>query len=208
LSTALDFLLKDAMFGSHIDSARIGAAGFSLGGYTMIEIAGGITEPAAFLESCASPRADDLCKSPPEFPTLVDDFKNLMKTHSELFQHASDSYRDARVRAAFAMAPALGPAFKAASLAKISIPVEIVAGESDSNVPIASSANYFASNIPVAKLHIFPGPVGHYVFLDSCPDSARKTRPMLCADAPGVDRDEIHAKTVQLAAEFFATNFK
>ena len=40
-----------------------------------------------------------------------------------------------------------GPAFRAASLAKISIPVEIVAGEADTNVPVASSAKYFAANI-------------------------------------------------------------
>jgi dienelactone hydrolase len=32
-------MLADSEFGSHIDSNRIAAAGFSLGGYTMIEIA-------------------------------------------------------------------------------------------------------------------------------------------------------------------------
>jgi platelet-activating factor acetylhydrolase isoform II len=44
LSEVVDALLKDSTFGARIDANRIGAAGFSLGGYTMIEIAGGITD--------------------------------------------------------------------------------------------------------------------------------------------------------------------
>ena len=59
------------------------------------------------------------------------------------------------------MAPGLGPAIPASSLKTISIPVEIVAGGSDQNVPVALNAKYFAAEIPGAKLHIFPGNVAH-----------------------------------------------
>ncbi|MBZ5538691.1 MAG: peptidase [Acidobacteriia bacterium] len=211
LSTLIDSLLADSTFGSRIDPGRIGAAGFSLGGYTMIEIAGGITERAAFTEFCKSPRADDICKSPPEFPQLFEDFDRLSKTDPDFqtaLRHASDSFRDPRVRAVFAIAPALGPAFRPASLARIAIPVEIVAGANDTNVPIASSAQYFAANISKAKLTVFPGKVGHYVFLDTCTDRGKNSLPMLCQDAPGVDRNAIHAKTATLALQFFAGNLK
>jgi predicted dienelactone hydrolase len=208
LSTVLDFLLADPTLSGRIDQKRIGAAGFSLGGYTMIEIAGGITEPAAFTDFCALPHADNICKSPPEFPTLVEDFQKLSKSNPEFLQHASDSYRDSRIRAAFAIAPALGPAFRPASLAKISVPVEIVAGEGDTNVPIASSAKYFAANMPGAKLVILPGNIAHYVFLDTCTDRGRQARPDLCVDGPGVDRDAVHAKVAGLAADFFAAALK
>jgi predicted dienelactone hydrolase len=211
LSTVIDKMLADATFGGRIDASRIAAAGFSLGGYTMIEIAGGVTEPATLTEFCASPRADGICKSPPEFPTLLEDFDRLSKTDAD-FQaalgHASDSYRDPRVRAVFAIAPALGPAFRSASLEKISIPVAIVAGEADASVPIGSSAKYFAANIPGAKLTILPGNVGHYVFLDSCTDAGRKTLPLLCTDGSGVDRDAIHARTAALAEDFFGAALK
>ena len=209
LNVVIDNLLTDATLGSHIDNERIGAAGFSLGGYTMIEIAGGITAPAAFNEFCASPRADGICKSPPEFPTLVEDFDKLSKDDADFqatLRHASDSYRDPRIHAVLAMAPALGPAFRAANLAKISFPAEIVAGEADTNVPVASSAKYFAANIRGSKPVIYPGAVGHFVFLDSCPEFGRKNRPMLCVDAAGVDREVIHAKTADLAVEFFNAN--
>jgi len=66
LSEAIHEILEDREFGVRIDSSRIGAAGFSLGGYTMIEIAGGITDRAAYWEFCNSPAADAICKSPPD----------------------------------------------------------------------------------------------------------------------------------------------
>ena len=43
LTVTLDKLLADPVFGTRIDRKRIGAAGFSLGGYTVISIAGGIS---------------------------------------------------------------------------------------------------------------------------------------------------------------------
>jgi predicted dienelactone hydrolase len=106
------------------------------------------------------------------------------------------------------MAPALGPAFPASALKKISIPVEIVAGASDQNIPIASSAKYFAAEIPDAQLHIFAGNVGHYAFLDSCTDAGRKNAPLLCIDGKGVDRNMLHRDTAQMASEFFRSTLK
>ncbi|HXQ37593.1 MAG TPA: prolyl oligopeptidase family serine peptidase, partial [Anaerolineales bacterium] len=41
LTSVLNELLADSMFGPRIDRNRIGAAGFSLGGYTVISVAGG-----------------------------------------------------------------------------------------------------------------------------------------------------------------------
>ncbi|HXN22751.1 MAG TPA: peptidase [Candidatus Dormibacteraeota bacterium] len=211
LSVAIDKMLVDSTFGARIDSKRVGAAGFSLGGYTMIEIAGGITDPANFFAFCETPNADGICKSPPEFPDLLERFDQLAKNDAafqEALHHASDSYRDARVRAVFAMAPALGPAFPAEPLGKISIPVGIVAGAADESFPVASSAKYFAAHIPGAKLTIFAGAVGHYVFLPSCTEQGRKTLTLLCTDGPGVGREAIHSKTRDLALSFFAVNLK
>ncbi|HEY6290928.1 MAG TPA: hypothetical protein VI455_05105 [Terriglobia bacterium] len=175
----------------------------------MIEIAGGITDVSAFKAFCSSPRADAICKSPPEFPDLTAQFDRISTSDPEFsvaLQHASDSYRDPRVRAVFAMALALRPTFTAASLEKITIPAEIVAGASDENAPIGSSAKYFAAHIPGAKLTILPGAVGHYVFLNACTDEARRTLPILCTDAPGVDREAIHAQAAGMALSFFANN--
>jgi predicted dienelactone hydrolase len=211
LSVLIDKMLGDPEFGGSIDPKRIGAAGFSLGGYTMIEIAGGITQLSLLRDFCQSPKADGICTDPPEFPGLTAKFMHAEQTADPEMRtslsHAGDSYRDPRVRAVFALAPALGPAFQPESLKKISIPVEIVAGDADRNVPIASSAEFFAKNIPHAKLTLLPG-LGHYVFLGSCTDQGRKARSELCTDALGVNRDTVHANAVRMAAEFFAAKLK
>ena len=211
LSVAIDKMLADPTFGPRIDPKRIGAAGFSLGGYTMIELAGGRTDIDAFWAFCKSPRADGICKSPPEFPNLVEQWEQLAKNDADFQQalaHASDSYRDPRVLAVFAIAPALGPAFSSASLEQIAIPVAIVAGAADETVPVASSAKYFAQHIPGATLTLFPGRVGHYVFLPTCSELGRKALALLCTDAPGVDRGAVHAQTAMLAVRFFDGRLK
>jgi predicted dienelactone hydrolase len=209
LSEVIDRMLADSEFGSRIDSKRIAAAGFSLGGYTMIEIAGGITDRAAYRKFCKSPAADAMCKSPPEFPDLLEQFNRLDETGksdpevAESLRHEKDSHRDSRVRAVFAIAPALGPAFRPAGLKKIAIPVQIVAGTADDNVPVASSARYYASHIHDSKLVLLEGGVRHYEFLATCTAQGRQRLPLLCTDQPGVDRDAIHRKTAAMAAEFF-----
>jgi TonB family protein len=206
LSVVLDSMLADSTFGKRIDSGRIGAAGFSLGGFTMIEVAGGIGEPSRYDDFCKSPRADGMCVPPLEFPDIGEKGDELARTDKE-FQtsllDSSKSHRDPRIHAVFAIAPALGPAFSIESLDKISIPVEIVAGAEDSVVPVGSSAQFFAAHIPGAMLTLFPA-AGHYTFLATCGDLGRRSRPELCADASGVDRDTIHEEAAELALSFFS----
>jgi predicted dienelactone hydrolase len=108
------------------------------------------------------------------------------------------------VLAVFAIAPALGPAFLPESLERIDIPMVIVAGAADAIVPVGSSARSYATHIPQADLTIFPGDVGHYVFVEDLTPAGRATLPAPCIDAPGVERHTIHAKTAGLAEIFFA----
>jgi len=49
---------------------------------------------------------------------------------------------------------------------------------------------------------------GHYTFLPTCTDQGRRSIPLVCAGAPGVDRDSIHQQTAELALAFFAANLK
>jgi predicted dienelactone hydrolase len=206
LSAVIDGVLADPTFVTRIDAARIGAAGFSLGGYTMIAIAGGINSLAHFREFCASPNAENAWQAPPEFPDLRARAKALADS-DEAFRAAlandSRSYRDKRVRAVLAMAPGRGPAstFLPESLERIDIPVAIVAGAAN-----ASGARFYAARIPHAEMTIFPGDVGHYVFMPRCTAEGCVAFPALCIDAPGVDRDAIHVQTSELAKAFFARN--
>jgi predicted dienelactone hydrolase len=206
LSAVLDDMLADDQFGPRIDRKRIGAAGFSLGGYTVIELAGGITSRKQFEEGCKTTPVPTSCKAPPEFADLIDKAKALATSdpaYAKALTQDGKSYRDPRVHAVFAMAPAVGPAVTAASLKAIAIPVAIVAGESDSVVPVDANAKRYAAAIPHAALTIFPGGVDHYTFLDPCTTAGRESLPLLCVDRPGVDREAIHNATNELAAKFF-----
>jgi predicted dienelactone hydrolase len=88
-------------------------------------------------------------------------------------------------------------------LQKVSIPVEIVAGASDMIAPPADNAQFFASNIPGAKITIMPGGVGHYTFLDVGTDAGKKQMPQFFVDNPGVDREAVHKQVAEMAASFF-----
>ncbi|HEY3930295.1 MAG TPA: hypothetical protein VGL89_18125 [Candidatus Koribacter sp.] len=204
LSVVIEQMLEDRRFGSKIDRDRIGAAGFSLGGYTMIEIAGGITNFEPILAWCNKPENRASC-NPPEFPDLVNKFQAMRNQPGieQALEHAGESYRDARVKAVFAIAPALAIAFAQPSLQAIHIPVDIVAGDGDTIVPPPANAEYFAKNIPGSKLTILPGGVGHYTFLDVGTDLGKKNRPLLFVDNPGVDRQSVHKQVAELSADFF-----
>jgi predicted dienelactone hydrolase len=108
LSEVITAMLADSQVGNRIDAKRIAAAGFSLGGNTMIEIAGGVTDATGFVRYCDTHAADRICTSPPEFPTLVEDFRKLIRDKPDLLKHAGDSYRDPRVRAEAARCRRLG----------------------------------------------------------------------------------------------------
>jgi predicted dienelactone hydrolase len=211
ISAGIDAMFADKMFAGRLDRHRIAGAGHSFGGYTMIELAGGISSVPHFLAFCQSPAADALCQPLPEFPDRREKAEALLKT-DPAFKAAYDdygrSYRDERIRAVFVMAPALGPLFTPEALAAIHIPVAIVAGASDAIVPIASSARYFAAHIPHAELTILPAPAGHYVFIGNCLARGRKVLPLGCIDAPGVDRASVLNETASLAEKFFAAHLQ
>lgn len=206
MSRVLDGMLADPEFGPRIDAHRIGAAGFSFGGFTVIELAGGIDDLSQAIKACDVPHPTAaICTSPPELPNLMP--RAIQLFHSDAaYRHALEAsrqaYRDPRIRAIFAIAP-LGSVFSPDSLEKISIPVEILAGAGDPILSPRTNAGFVAAHIPGAKLTIYPGGVGHYTFLDTCVPAAKAQNPGLCMDRPGVDRDAIHAETARKAVAFF-----
>jgi predicted dienelactone hydrolase len=54
LSLLVDRMLADSAFGRSIDRNRIVAAGSSLGGYTVLSLAGGRTDQRLFERFCGS----------------------------------------------------------------------------------------------------------------------------------------------------------
>jgi len=206
--TVLDRMLADPQFGPRIDAKRIGAGGFSLGGYTMMELAGATTNLVSFRNGCATPM--NLCDGPPEFPDLPARVQQAMKTDPSIqasLSHSSDSYRELRIRAVFAVAPAIAVALNPKSVSQISVPVELVVGSKDPIAPPAENAQYLAKLIPGAKLTILPG-ASHYTFLDDCTEAGRAKLPQLCATESAAERRGYHERVAQMGLVFFEKNLQ
>lgn len=207
LSVLLDHLLADKVLGVVIDPKRIGAAGFSLGGYTVIALAGGHTDLQAFTDFCHSSERDATCEAQAEFPEMLAQFEQLKLTNpliqASLQRHYA-SFRDPRVRAVFTIAPALGGAFTPAGLAEISIPVAIVVGEADTLAPVVTNAKRFANGIRQSELTILSGQVGHYTFLSQSTPQGKEVFPHYCVDHASIDRGSVHKQVEQMAIKFFA----
>jgi predicted dienelactone hydrolase len=205
LTVVLDKLLADPVFGSRIDRRRIGASGFSLGGYTAIAIAGGVFSQVEFDAFCNSRRRDFTCEPQPEFPEARVRFEELKKTDPvvrDSLRHAGDDYRDDRIKAIFVIAPALGSGFTKAGLSRIRVPVYIVIGQADEVTPLVTNAQRYADIIRGAKLTVLPGGVGHYTFLAECTPNGKRSL-AICQDAEGIDRAAVHRQVNELAFEFF-----
>jgi predicted dienelactone hydrolase len=205
LTSVLNKLLADPVFGKRIDRNRIGAAGFSLGGYTVISVAGGVFSSQQYETFCRSPQRDFTCEPQHEFPDAPKLFEELKKTDpvvQESLRHAGESYRDKRIKRVFAIAPALGSGFTASGLSKVKIPVRIVIGQADKIAPLATNAQRYANLIKGARLTVLPGEIGHYTFLAEC-NAHGKAVVDICRDPEIIDRTVVHRQVAQLAFEFF-----
>lgn len=195
VSFVLSRLLQDATWGPRIDAGRIGVAGHSSGGYTAMALAGARYDPRGMRAYCTSPAAGFDCGLAKNVDLDRFDFTGAMKP-----------YADARVRAAVALAPALGPGMIAESLAAIRIPVLVAATKDDEILPFAEHAARYARGIPGATFIELPAG-GHFVFMPECTVAGwiftYFNQYDVCGRRAEVDRGEVHAALVEKSRTFF-----
>jgi predicted dienelactone hydrolase len=207
LSRVIDGVLASPRFGPRIDPARIGAAGFSLGGFTVLLLGGARSDAQRLDAFCATHAGDPSCngEATPDLPD-VGARANALAASDPAFRIAVDqnrvSHRDPRVKAIFSIAPALGAALINESLTQISVPVAFVDGIGDPIVPVLDNVIPDALAVPNAELTLFPHAVGHYTFLTDCTPYGSEKYPPICRDA-GPARRAVHRDTAALAAAFF-----
>jgi len=201
----LNRLEDDPQFGPLVDRGRIGAAGFSLGGYTVLAVAGARTSLEQWTAFCQSAARDSTCVAQPEFPDAITQFATIRNRDDiqTSLRHHGDSFRDARVRGVFAIAP-VGSWLTEASLRDVGVPVWVVVGTRDTTAPAASNARRIAGLVPGARFSLVAG-AGHYTFLAECQPLGRERRPDLCGDEPGLDRAAVHRSIAADAATFFGS---
>jgi esterase/lipase len=132
LTVLLDLHSAEGQFAGRLDCDRIFAAGFSLGGYTVLSLLGAITKMPLFLNwSSGTPWGN----GPREFPNLGGQFTPLLETSAVFrasWNRQSSSYKDRRIKAALLCAPA--PTVRGLtveSLEEIAVPVAIAAVGAD-----------------------------------------------------------------------------
>jgi len=190
LRGTLDYLLNSWPGRSHIDPARIGAYGFSAGGFTVLTAVGGRPDLRLISSHCATH---------PEFVCDV-----LRAGNSALVRDNAETVdvfaADKRIRAVVLAAPGLGFTFAKGGLSNVAVPVQLWTGEKDRVTPYASNAAIIRGELGEhVEAHSVPH-AGHLSFLAPC----RLLRPpALCRDEDGFDRAEFHRRMNADVVDFF-----
>ncbi|WP_348946520.1 alpha/beta hydrolase [Chitinibacter sp. FCG-7] len=198
-ATDLSCVLDLAMAEFTIDSARIDAAGFSIGGYTALAMLGARLNLQAFDDFCASPFSRQLAI--PELPNFFDNYVQMKRDarYQAYFATAGKSCADPRIRSAIVLAPAMIPFLQPASLRAIEKPVQIFCGQHDGQTPPLINATLLFSQLPHSTFTRVPG-AGHYVWLAEATAHGRATLPVFACDPQGVERGQVHrAVLVQIS---------
>jgi predicted dienelactone hydrolase len=188
LRALLDHVLGAWSESGRIDRKRIGAFGFSAGGFTVMAAAGGVADPEAVISHCrALPETFD-CQLLARDPIKPADWQ--------------DWRRDDRIRAVVAAAPGLGYAFTGESLAAIELPVQLWQAANDQILAAPHHVEPVRDGLGDADFHRVEG-AGHFDFLAPCRAEAAASEPFLCGSAPGFDRTAFHARFNAEVVRFF-----
>jgi len=201
LRTALARVESDPVIGPHLDPHRVGAAGFSAGGYTALATAGARASLVRFRDFCLAHPDDPDCRPQKEFAMTLDQGIKALASPELAGEavHVGDDHSIPGVRAVFAIAPGLVPALDPASLKAIKVPVAIILGDADPVALPATNGLVAAADIPGAELTVLPG-VGHYDFLSDCTPAGFAVVPVCTAKVP---QEPTHNVAVEKALTFF-----
>jgi predicted dienelactone hydrolase len=208
-SRVIDTLLADPQWRARIAKGAdgqplIGAMGHSAGGYTVLALAGGRPVLSRMRTHCELESALDpvLCKLSSAIGGASVPADTARDGQEEPVQ------ADTRVRAVMALAP-MGVAFSASSLASITVPVAIYAGEKDSFLVPRFHAQWVMQNMrgPTTTLQIVPN-AGHYAFMNTPTMDLPSPSGSVAGDPQGFDRAAFLDRLAQESITFFDKNLR
>lgn len=160
-----------------VDAGRIGAFGFSTGGFTVLTAAGGVPDLGRIGPHCAAN------------PGLYD--CRLLATArpgATAGAGAPVFIHEGRLRALVIAAPALGFTFTPAGLAAVTMPVQLWQATDDVILPPRLYAEPVRAALPrPPEVHVAEG-AGHFDFMAPCSTALARAAPAICASAAGFDR--------------------
>lgn len=188
LSATISYMLQAWPGRAAIDSDRIGAFGFSAGGFTVLAAAGGRPDLALLAEHCRQHSAFFDC--------------TLLKTQPRAAPAPWPSLRDPRIKAIVVAAPALGFTFDEAGLTEVTVPVQLWRADDDHILPAPFYADAVRAALPRQPEFHAVSAAGHFDFLAPCADPA--SMPHICRSAPGFDRITFHQRFNEEVVRFFS----
>ncbi|MBV8684385.1 MAG: dienelactone hydrolase [Caulobacteraceae bacterium] len=191
----IDYMLGEWPDHARIDPDRVGAFGFSAGGFTTLVVAGGVPSLERTQAQCQTHPAYFECgvaKSLPNRDAVIAGLPDSVWVH------------DARVKAAVVAAPALGYTFGKDGLRNVRIPIQLWRDEDDHVLRNPDYAEAVRIALPDApEYHVVPN-ADHYDFLAPCsPLMAAHAPPEICAERPGFDRTAFHDAFDAQVVQFF-----
>ena len=194
LSRLIDFMTANWGGGGRIDPRRIGAFGFSAGGFTVLAAAGGQPDFATVGPHCVAYLRN--------FDCLL--LKRGPLPDAALFEPVTP---DRRIRALVVAAPALGFTF-VGHLRGVTQPVQLWRADQDTILPAPDYADAVDGALPRgADFQTVPG-AGHFDFLAPCSDQLRSVAPMICTSAAGFDRAAFHERFNRAVTAFFSKTLR
>ena len=189
VSALIEYMTGEWSGSEGIDATRIGAFGFSAGGFTVLTLAGGEADAGAILEHCAAH---------PEFFVCT-------LTSPEALDVAGWAPRgaDPRVRAVVAAAPGFGFSFSDESLGSVRIPVQLWQAGEDQILPAPFHVETVRDRLPDGvEYHMVPG-ARHHDFMTPCTAQMSAALPQLCESNAGFDRAVFKAEFNREVVRFF-----
>jgi predicted dienelactone hydrolase len=194
LHSLIDFMLREWGGRQQIDPDRIGAFGFSNGGFTVLVAAGGTPRLSAVAGYCRAHPAHDLCSA----------LQQANIDPASIADPAPDVWiADTRIKAIVAAAPAFGFTFDRAGLRHVNVPVQLWGAADDGHQPAPFYEDAVRDALPRAPEFHRVRDAGHYAFLPPCPPALAARRPAICVDRPGFDRARFHRRFNDAVVAFF-----
>jgi len=207
LSVLINKVLDHSDIGPRIDRDRIGAAGFSLGGYSVLGLAGiQLASFDAWERRCSNRPDLNACQLPPEADFGLEDIDRMKSsdpTFQTALQRARTSVQDRRIGAVYAIAPALISLMEQTDVSNNMVAeVKVVLAEKDDQIAFSETSHVLDQILPQSGVRVIAGAT-HYMFLAPCSIRGKFFLRSLCSDPVGIDRRNVHAKIGKDAAEFF-----
>jgi predicted dienelactone hydrolase len=198
LRRLISYMLDEWPHHDQLDGRRVGALGFSNGGFTVLVAAGGAPELGKTGPYCEAHPEHDICQA----------LKRVGVDPRRLGADApQNAWRpDPRIKAAVIAAPAFGFAFAGSGLENVHIPIQLWRAADDQHQPNPWYEEPVRLALPRPPEYYVVAGAGHYDFLPPCGSRLAAAMPQVCADPPDFDRAGFHERFNSEVTRFFRAN--